>query len=89
MMCWLFGKEINLMGMRLGTLLGELGIKREIVARHDFSGYSASIKLGGRDRADGGGLQGARHRACGDADGLFRAIRPRCPGLRHGDGLPQ
>ena len=47
---WLFGKEINLMGiqalgMGLGTLLGEMGVKREIVTGHDFRGYSASIKM--------------------------------------------
>jgi phosphomannomutase/phosphoglucomutase len=47
---WLFGDEINLMGvqalgMGLGTLLGEMGIPREIVTGHDFRSYSASIKL--------------------------------------------
>src|SRR6201986_2809013 len=46
---WLFGKEINLMGvqalgMGLGTLIRELGAKPEIVTGHDFRGYSASIK---------------------------------------------
>jgi phosphomannomutase/phosphoglucomutase len=46
---WLFGKEINLMGiqalgMGLGTLIGEMGQKQEIVTAHDFRGYSASIK---------------------------------------------
>ncbi len=46
---WLFAKEINLMGvqalgMGLGTLIGELGAKKEIVTGHDFRGYSASIK---------------------------------------------
>src|ERR1700741_4548910 len=46
---WLFGKEINLMGvqalgMGLGTLIHELGVKPEIVTGHDFRGYSASIK---------------------------------------------
>ena len=46
---WLFGKEINLMGvqalgMGLGTLIKELGQKQEIVTGHDFRGYSASIK---------------------------------------------
>src|SRR5437763_2026860 len=46
---WLFGKEINLMGvqalgMGLGTLIQELGVKPEIVTGHDFRGYSASIK---------------------------------------------
>ncbi|BEV46060.1 phosphomannomutase/phosphoglucomutase [Afipia carboxidovorans] len=46
---WLFGKEINLMGvqalgMGLGTMIGEMGVKQEIVVGHDFRGYSASIK---------------------------------------------
>ena len=46
---WLFGKEINLMGiqalgMGLGTLIAELGVKQEIVVGHDFRSYSASIK---------------------------------------------
>ncbi len=46
---WLFGQEINLMGVQalglgLGTLLGELGVKREIVVGHDFRSYSAAIK---------------------------------------------
>ncbi|MCE1235602.1 MAG: phosphomannomutase/phosphoglucomutase [Hyphomicrobiales bacterium] len=47
---WLFGKEINLMGvqalgMGLGRLLAERGVKREIVVGHDYRSYSASIKL--------------------------------------------
>src|SRR3954464_10867213 len=46
---WLFGKEINLMGvqalgMGLGTLIRQSGVKPEIVTAHDFRGYSASIK---------------------------------------------
>ncbi len=46
---WLFGKEINLMGiqalgMGLGALIVELGAKPEVVTGHDFRGYSASIK---------------------------------------------
>src|SRR5437763_5047676 len=46
---WLFGKEINLMGvqalgMGLGTLIQELGVKPEIVTGHDFRSCSASIK---------------------------------------------
>jgi phosphomannomutase / phosphoglucomutase len=46
---WLFGTEINLMGvqalgMGLGTLIRELGVKPEIVTGHDFRGYSAAIK---------------------------------------------
>ena len=47
---WLFGKEINLMGVQalglgLGTLIHELGAKPELVTAHDFRGYSASIKM--------------------------------------------
>src|SRR5256885_747561 len=46
---WLFGTEINLMGvqalgMGLGVLIKELGQRQEIVTGHDFRGYSASIK---------------------------------------------
>src|SRR3954466_8761116 len=48
---WLFGKEINLMGiqalgMGLGALIAELGAKQEVVTGHDFRGYSASIIYG-------------------------------------------
>ncbi|ORE92261.1 phosphomannomutase/phosphoglucomutase [Acuticoccus yangtzensis] len=47
---WLFGKELNLMGvqalgMGIGTILGEMGKPREIVTGHDFRSYSASIKI--------------------------------------------
>src|SRR3954462_9643541 len=46
---WLLNTEINLMGvqalgMGLGALIAELGVKQEIVTGHDFRGYSASIK---------------------------------------------
>ena len=46
---WLFGPEINLMGvqalgMGLGTLIRALGVRPEIVTGHDFRSYSASIK---------------------------------------------
>ncbi len=46
---WLFGKEINLMGiqalgMGLGTMIREMGIKPEIVTGHDYRSYSSSIK---------------------------------------------
>jgi phosphomannomutase/phosphoglucomutase len=47
---WLFEKEINLMGVQalglgLGTLIHELGVKPELVTGHDFRSYSASIKM--------------------------------------------
>jgi phosphomannomutase / phosphoglucomutase len=47
---WLLGSEINLMGiqalgMGLGTLIREMGVRPEIVTAHDFRSYSASVKL--------------------------------------------
>jgi len=47
---WLFGSEINLMGVEalglgLGTLVHELGVKPRFVTGHDFRSYSASIKM--------------------------------------------
>ena len=46
---WLFEKEINLMGvqalgMGLGTLIHEMGVRPDLVTGHDFRGYSSSIK---------------------------------------------
>ena len=46
---WLFGSELNLMGVQalglgLGTLLGELHVEKRIVVGHDFRSYSSSIK---------------------------------------------
>ncbi len=47
---WLLEKEINLMGvqalgMGLGTLIREMGVKPEIVTGHDFRSYSAAVKV--------------------------------------------
>ena len=47
---WLFGDEINLMGvqalgMGLGTLIYESGVKPEIVVGHDYRSYSTAIKM--------------------------------------------
>ncbi|WP_299475196.1 phosphomannomutase/phosphoglucomutase [uncultured Roseibium sp.] len=47
---WLFEEEINLMGMQalgmgIGTLMHERGIRPDIAVGHDFRGYSASIKM--------------------------------------------
>src|SRR3972149_6779247 len=47
---WLLGSEINLMGiqalgMGLGTLIREMGVKPKIVTAHDFRGYSATVKM--------------------------------------------
>jgi phosphomannomutase/phosphoglucomutase len=46
---WLFEKEINLMGvqalgMGIGTLVHEMGVRPDIVTGHDFRGYSSAIK---------------------------------------------
>jgi phosphomannomutase/phosphoglucomutase len=47
---WLFGSELNLMGVQalglgIGTLVHELGVRPDIVTGHDFRSYSASIKI--------------------------------------------
>src|SRR5581483_8289639 len=54
---WWFGvpghktaPELNLvgvtaLGMGIGTLLGEFGVKREVIVGHDYRAYSSSIKL--------------------------------------------
>ncbi len=46
---WLFGSEINLMGVQalglgLATLLHEMGVRPELSTGHDYRSYSASIK---------------------------------------------
>src|SRR5579863_1341979 len=46
---WLFGREINLMGVQalglgLGALLHEMGVAPHVVVGHDFRSYSSSIK---------------------------------------------
>jgi phosphomannomutase/phosphoglucomutase len=47
---WLLEKEINLMGVQalglgLGTLIREMGVRPAIVTGHDFRSYSASVKM--------------------------------------------
>jgi phosphomannomutase / phosphoglucomutase len=46
---WLFEKDINLMGiqalgMGLGTLIGRMEVRPDLVTGHDFRAYSSSIK---------------------------------------------
>src|SRR5579864_2798432 len=46
---WLFGKEINLLGIQalglgLGTYLQDIGVQPKVVTGHDFRSYSLSIK---------------------------------------------
>ena len=75
---WLFEKEINLMGVQalglgLGTLIHEMGVKPELVTGPRLP----LLFLVDQERADhgtdGGRHPGARHRAGALADGLFRA----------------
>src|SRR6185369_16849835 len=46
---WLFGKEINLLGVQalglgLGTYLHQIGVQPKVVTGHDYRSYSLSIK---------------------------------------------
>ena len=46
---WLFGKEINLLGIQalglgLGTYLHQIGVQPKVVTGHDYRSYSLSIK---------------------------------------------
>ena len=46
---WLFGPEINLLGIQalglgLGTYLHERGVRPDIVTGHDFRSYSGAVK---------------------------------------------
>jgi len=46
---WLYGKEINLLGVRalglgIGTLLHDTGVSPHVVTGHDFRSYSMAIK---------------------------------------------
>ena len=46
---WLFGKEINLLGIQalglgLGTYLHDIGVQPKVVTGHDYRSYSLSIK---------------------------------------------
>ena len=61
---WLFGKEINLLGIQalglgLGTYLHEIGVQPKVVTGHDFRSYSLSIKQALIHRADARRLRSA------------------------------
>ena len=77
---WLFGSEINLMGVEalglgLGTLIHELGVKPEVVTGHDSPLLSRpSIKMALVNGLLRLRLQSARYRAsCRNADGFYFA----------------
>ncbi|MDQ2953379.1 MAG: phosphomannomutase/phosphoglucomutase, partial [Pseudomonadota bacterium] len=47
---WLLEKDINLMGLQalglgLGTLIHQMGVRPDIVTGHDFRSYSAAVKM--------------------------------------------
>src|SRR3954447_1345113 len=59
---WLFGEEINLMGIQalglgLATLLHEMGVAPVLATGHDFRSYSASIKYALATGLMAGGVQ--------------------------------
>ena len=89
---WLFGNELNLMGVQalglgLGTLLHEMGVKPQLVTGHDYRSYSASIKQALICGLMAAGVEVHRHWPCAVADGLFRAIRAGLCRRRHGHRL--
>ena len=85
---WLLEKEINLMGiqalgMGLGTLIREMGVKPEIVTGHDFRTLFRLGEDGADHRAAGVRLQGARHRACASRRWhISRSSSSTCPASR-------
>ncbi len=65
---WLFNKEINLMGVQalgigLGALIAELGVQPRDRHRPRFPRLFRVDQIRADLGPDGGGLQGARHRA--------------------------
>ncbi len=89
---WLFGPELNLMGVQalglgLATLLHEMGVKPRLATGHDYRSYSASIKQALICGLMAGRRRSGRHWPRPVAHGLFRAIRARLSGRRHGHRL--
>jgi phosphomannomutase/phosphoglucomutase len=84
---WLYEREINLMGaqalgMGLGRLIDELGVRKEVVVGHDYRAYSGAIK-----GALTCGLMAAGAKVYDI--GLLRPVRARRPRRRHGHRLAQ
>ena len=80
---------VQALGLGLGTLIREMGVQARDRHRPRLPLLFGLDQAGADHRPDGGGLQGARHRAGAVADGLFRPVRSRRAVRRHGDGLPQ
>ena len=71
---------VQALGMGLGTLIRELGVKPEIVTGHDFRGYSASVKMALISGLMAAGCKVHDIGLAHHADGLFRAVRrSTCP----------
>ena len=88
---WLFGKEINLLGVQalglgLGTYLHEVGAPK-VVTGHDYRSYSLSIKQALTLGLMNAGCEVVDIGLATDARGLLRAIRARR--ARRGDGHRQ
>ena len=79
---WLFPQEINLMGvqalgMGIGTLVHEMGVRPDIVTGHDFRAYSSSIKyalVSGMMAAGMRGLSRMSLRHPGDSPGSMSSV---------------
>ena len=61
---WLFGKEINLLGIQalglgLGTYLHEIGVQPKVVTGHDYPLLFALDQAGADHRPDAGRLRSA------------------------------
>ena len=80
---------VEALGLGLGTLIHELGVKPAHRHRPRFPLLFGVDQDGADERADRRGLHGARHRARAHADGLFRAVRARRAVRRHGHRLAQ
>ena len=83
---WLFGKEINLLGVQalglgLGTYLHEIGVTAEGRHRPRLPLLFALDQTGADARPDARRLRSRRHRPRHDAGGLFRAVRARLPAV--------
>ena len=61
---WLFGKEINLLGIQalglgLGTYLHDIGVQPKVVTGHDYPVLQPFHQAGADHRPDARGLRGA------------------------------
>ncbi len=80
---------VQALGLGLGTLLREMGVKPELATGHDFRSYSASIKYALVTGLMAAGVKVHDIGLCLIAHGLFRAFELDVPAVAIGDGLAQ